>query len=149
MPARMTSDVLRLRRGLDDLREILFHLGDRQSAKAIVPAERDDQHPDVFLERPIEPPKAAGRGVARDTRIDDFEMKPDAVDLFLQQDADRTALSRRPRPAVRLSPSTTIFGRSSSVFDAGAGGVAACEEARRRNCAACRSLNGTKAATRP
>ncbi len=63
MPARIDHDVP-LAGLVDDLREVVFHLCNGEPPQAVVAAERDDENPDVSLERPVEPPQAAGRRVA-------------------------------------------------------------------------------------
>ena len=93
MPARMTIDVLRSR-GLDDLTQVLFHLRDRQSAKAIVRAQRDDQHAHVFLERPIEPPESAGGRVPGDPGVDHLVLESVPIDFFLQEMRIRLRLEK-------------------------------------------------------
>ena len=65
------ADVPRLR-ALDDAREVVAQLLDRQAAKAVVAAERHDQHAHVAVERPVEPRETVGGGVARDTGVDDL-----------------------------------------------------------------------------
>ena len=96
----------------------------RQPAQAVVAAERDNQDPDVAVERPVEPRQAAGRRVARHAGVDDFVVEPGGVETFLQQRRIRRALGE-PRPAVRLSPSTTIRA---------AGGAAPAPAARASGC---------------
>ena len=45
---------------LDDAREVLLHLGDRQPAQPVVRPEGDDQDADLTLERPVQPSEATG-----------------------------------------------------------------------------------------
>ena len=68
-------DAARLR-PLDDLREVARQLRDRQAAQAVVAAERDDQNPDVAVERPVEPRQAAGRRIAGDAGVHDRVLSP-------------------------------------------------------------------------
>ena len=95
MPARITT-TFRSRARVDDLRQVLLHLGDREPAQPVVGAERDDQDSHVPFERPVEPPQPAGRRVARDAGVDDFELVAVGVDLLLQQRRIRL-LSRAAR----------------------------------------------------
>ena len=55
------------------------------AAQRVVAAERDDQHPDVALERPVEPAQSAGRRVAGHAGVDHLVVQPGCVDLLLQQ----------------------------------------------------------------
>ena len=74
-----------LARSLDDRREVLFHLRHRQSAQAVVGAERHNQDPHVAVERPVEPTQTAGGRVAGHAGVDDFEVVAGVVELPLQQ----------------------------------------------------------------
>ena len=107
MPARSTAMPRSLAR-LDDLR--------RGSASARRPAGRAGRR----CRRARRPGRctspssdqssrlqAAGRRVAGDAGVDDLVLEPGGVELLLQQRRIRLS-RRRPRPAVRLSPRTTI-----------------------------------------
>ncbi len=65
--------------------------------------------------------KPAGRRVAGDARVDDLVVEPGRVDALLQQRRDTRRRGGRPRPAVRLSPRTTM--RGAVVAGVGAGTV--------------------------
>ena len=110
MPASSTA-MRRSLRALDDRGEVLLHLVDRQPAQPVVRAELEDQDPHVaLLQRPVEPLEAGGRGVAGDAGVDDI---PGVAVLRRASPAaapDTPASRASPRPAVRLSPSATIFG---------------------------------------
>ena len=96
---------------VDDRRQVLLHLVDRQTAQAVVGAERDDEDANVALERPVEPAQAAGRRIARDAGIDDFERIAVLVHLLLQErriglaldeaQADRQAVAEGDDPWAR------------------------------------------------
>ena len=58
---------------LDDRREVLLHLVDRETAQAVVGAERHDEDANVALERPVETAQAASRRLTRHSGIHDFE----------------------------------------------------------------------------
>ena len=83
---------------VDDRRQVLLHLGDRQAAQAVVGAERDDEDAHVALERPVEPAQAAGRRIAGDAGIDHLERVALLVELVLQERRDRTRLSSEAQP---------------------------------------------------
>ena len=83
-------------RGVDDLREVLLHLGDRQPAQAVVGAERDDQHPHVPLERPVEPPQPAGGRVARDAARSPTSKSKPSASSFSCSSAETTASPASP-----------------------------------------------------
>ena len=84
-------DAARLR-PLDDLREVALQLLGRQTAQAVVAAERDDQDADVAVERPVEPRQSAGRRIAGDAGVHDLEVEPCRVEALLQQRRIRRGL---------------------------------------------------------
>ena len=58
--------------------------GDRDSAQAVVRAERDHEHPDVALERAIEACARVRRRLSRDARVNDLIWKPGAAHSLMQ-----------------------------------------------------------------
>ncbi len=76
----------------DDLREVGCELLGRQAAQAVVAAERDDQHPHVAVERPVEPRQSAGRRIAGDAGVHDLVIEPRRVETLLQQRRIRRGL---------------------------------------------------------
>ena len=81
---------------LDDLRQVVLQLLGRQSAQAVVAAERDDQNADVAVERPVEPGQAARRRIAGHAGIDDLVVEPRA-----RRAVPAAATDRRPPVAGR------------------------------------------------
>ena len=104
-------DAARLRARRMIVREVPLHLVGRQPPEAVVAAQRDDQDPHVAVERPVEAAQPAGGRVARHARVDDLERgsRPRRAAAAARPGTPRTC--RSPRPAVRLSPRTTIRGR--------------------------------------
>ena len=92
----------------------VFRSSGGETTKTVVGAERDDQHFDLAIERPLEPTQPAGRGVARHTHVHHPVAVAGAIELLLEQRRIGVGGRSRPRPAVRLSPSTTIRGRASA-----------------------------------
>ncbi len=117
MPARTTGDAARLR-ALDDARQVALQLLDRQAAQRVVAAERHDQHAHVAVERPVEPAQPAGRRVARDAGVDDLVAQALRRRARCCSSAGYASSGASPRPAVRLSPRTTMRGRESGAAGA-------------------------------
>ncbi len=84
MPASMTA-TFRSRARADDLAEVPLHLVWRQPPEAVVAAERDDEDPDVALQRPVEPAQSARGGVAGHARVHDLEPVAASVETALQE----------------------------------------------------------------
>ena len=78
---------------------------------AVVAAERDDEDADVAVERPVEPREAAGRRVAGHAGVHDLVVRAPPRRDAAAAATDTPRSAGRPRPAVRLSPRTTIRGR--------------------------------------
>ena len=70
---------------LDDPRQIALQFLGRQTAQAVVAAQRDDQHAHVAVERPVEPRKPASRGVSRHAGIDHLVLESFVIQTLLKQ----------------------------------------------------------------
>ena len=106
-----------LLRALDDRGEVLLHLRRPAGREARrwrrAPESRMRTSP--WLERPVDPLEPGRRGVARDPGVDDLPLVAVGVAASPAAAPDTPAASSRPSPALRLSPSTTIFGRPGVV----------------------------------
>jgi hypothetical protein len=72
-------------RALDDLAEILFHLGHGLAAQYIIGPELQYDHPHIALHRPVNSPKTARRDVARNSRVHYFVIKAVGFEPSLKQ----------------------------------------------------------------
>ena len=70
--------------GVDDGGQVLLQFLGRQAAQPVVAAELDDQDADVAVERPVQPPQAAGRRIAGHAGVDDLEAEALAIDALLE-----------------------------------------------------------------